>query len=157
PPRLAWLVASLSSSDFSERTRSPRFLDDPCIRALVLHPGGAPRPRPRSFDLCVGRDAAACHGSHRVGPTKSAFRGCYPTARMPAVYASQPPSRADHARLASGWWPPPLAGRDPHPRVATIGLVSLHHFLQSQTWPGARLPTVDSSRVTPRPWPARNG
>lgn len=29
------------------------------------------------------------------------------TARTPAVYASQPPSRAHHARLALGWWPPP--------------------------------------------------
>ena len=56
-----------------------------------------------------------------------------------AVYASQPRSPVDHARLATGWWPT-LAGRDLNPQGPYVKFLScrdLHNVLLTQAWPGA--------------------
>ena len=52
-------------------------------------------------------------------PATVAISELHHAAHPLAVYASQPPSRADHARLASSPVAFPLAGRDSHPRVTT--------------------------------------
>lgn len=57
-----------------------------------------------------------------------------------AVYASQPRSPADHARLATGWWPT-LAGRDLNPLGPYVKFQlcrDLHNVLLTQASPGAQ-------------------
>lgn len=114
--------ASRSASRFQlslETSRSPRFLGNPCIRAPFFDPGGEHAgQRPRAFGPALNLLSVAFRvQSARRPPLGISVSGLNSAARIPAVYASQPPSRAVHARLASGWRSPALAGRVFHPRV----------------------------------------
>lgn len=120
-PASLGFVAPLRSSGFPESARSPWFLGDPCIHALVMDPGGAPRSGPRLVSLRFERCADAFHDKQRVGPTtcppfEADSHGLHARCLRFAAHLA-----VGHARLASGWRPPALAGRDSHPRVATIG------------------------------------
>ena len=89
-----------------EKTRHPRFLDDPCVHAPLFDPGGPPAPGHfRTGDVVFrwinGVDSATMLSRlHHAACTLS-------------VYASQPGSPPDHATLDSGWWPT-LSGQDSH-------------------------------------------
>jgi len=104
----------------SAARRSPRFLVNPCMRAPFFDPGEEHAgQRPRAFGPALNLLSVA----FRVPPARRPplgirVSGLNSAAHIPAVYASQPPSRAVHARLASGWRSPALSGRDFHPRVA---------------------------------------
>ena len=103
-----------------ETPRSRQFLGNPSCACAGL------RPRWRSVQVrtpgltpCV----LTCSLLPSASFTASAstwlrLSGLHVAAHAPAVYASQPPSRADHARLASGWRSSTLAGWESHPRVA---------------------------------------
>ena len=118
-PGRARLLASLRrSGSLPEATRSPRFLGNPCARAPISDPGGGAQAETPGWPPCV----LACSLLPSASFTASAstwlrLSGLNAAARALAVYASQPPSRTDHARLASGWRSPALAGWDFHPRV----------------------------------------
>ena len=82
-----------------ENTRSPRFLDDPCLHAPLFDPGGS---------LASGHhDAtdAAFRQVNDVGSATISLSRLNHAACRPPVYASQPGSPPDHATLGSGWWP----------------------------------------------------
>ena len=90
-----------------EKTRYPRFLDDPCVHAPLSDPGGPPPPRPlqgRRWCLPRSRPRRLRHAP---------ISGLHHAACTPSVYASQPGSPPDYATLDSGWWPA-LAGQDSH-------------------------------------------
>lgn len=94
---------------FAGPTGSPRFLDNPCARAVLSDPGGSLAPTLQATS-CFARfvlSDIAFHVDNRVGLHNSSISGLYHTAHAPAVYASQPGSPLDHARLASGLglWP----------------------------------------------------
>ena len=99
--------------------RSPRFRGNPCIRAPFFDPGEElAGQRPRVFGPALNLLSVAFRGSSaRRPPLGIRVSGLNSAARIPAVYASQPPSPAVHARLASGWRSPTLAGQVFHLRV----------------------------------------
>ena len=114
--------ASRSASRFRfspAARRSPRFLGNPCIRAPFFDPGEElAGQRPRVFGPALNLLSVAFRGSSaRRPPLGIRVSGLNSAARIPAVYASQPPSRTVHARLASGWRSPALAGQVFHLRV----------------------------------------
>lgn len=82
-----------------EKTRSPRFLDDPCLHAPLSDPGG--RLTPGRF----GVSHAAFRHLNNVGSASISLSRLYHAAYRHPVYASQPGSPPDHATLGSGWWP----------------------------------------------------
>lgn len=85
------------SPDFRvEKTGSPRFLENPCGRALLSDPGGIEGVRP------LRRFNAAFRLLNDVGSRIQALTRLNHMARTLAVYASQSRSPEDHARLASG-------------------------------------------------------
>ena len=91
-----------------EKTRYPRFLDDPCVHAPLSDPGGPPPPRPlqgRRWCLPRSRPRRLRHAP---------ISGLHHAACTPSVYASKPGSPPDNATLDSGRWPT-LTGRDSHP------------------------------------------
>jgi hypothetical protein len=95
-------------------------------------PGGDVMPLARSTVAAV-----AFHQPGGVSPSTSTLSGLTPETHILAVYASQPPSRVHHARLASRRQSWALPGRDSHPRVASRGFSSLHRVLLSHALPGA--------------------
>ena len=102
-----------------ETRRSPRFLGNPCMRAPFFDPGEElAGQRPRAFGPALNLLSVAFRvRSARRPPLGISVSGLNGAARIPAVYASQPPSRTVHARLASGWRSPALAGQVFHLRV----------------------------------------
>ena len=106
-----------------EKTRSPRFLDDPCVHAPLFDPGGPPAPGHfRTGDVVFrwinGVDSATMLSRlHHAACTLS-------------VYASQPGSPPDHATLDSGWWPT-LTGQDSH----LLGHIEGFRHVFPFTWP----------------------
>jgi hypothetical protein len=114
--------ASRSASRFRvlpAARRSPRFLGNPCMRAPFFDPGEElAGQRPRAFGPALNlRSVAFRVPSARRPSLGRSVSGLNSAARIPAVYASQPPSPAVHARLASGWRSPALAGQVFHLRV----------------------------------------
>ncbi len=94
------LFTGLPSPDFPEETPGPpRFPGDLRVRALLSGPAGPPR------QVQLQRFGIAFHHSQRCRPLRDMqLSGLNHTAHTLAVYASQPGSPPDHARLASGWW-----------------------------------------------------
>ena len=90
-----------------EKTRPPRFLDDPCLHAPLFDPGGAPAPGPFRTGVGVFRHA------NGVDSATIILSGLHHAACTLPVYASQPGSPPHHATLGSGWGPA-LAGQDSH-------------------------------------------
>lgn len=109
-PAIAHVFRSLLRSGCPGAMRSPRFLGDPCIRALHFDPDEVRLPRPRAFALRFGMRILPSTWTTVSALVICSLSGLARTARVPAVYASQSPSRAHHARLALGRWPPPLPG-----------------------------------------------
>jgi hypothetical protein len=87
-----------------ETTGSPRFLRVPLVYMPCSTTPVGPRAGPIQHDDVAFR---LCNG---VGSHIFVISGLNNTACTLAVYASQPGSPLDHARLASGWWPA-LTGR----------------------------------------------
>src|SRR5947209_18787593 len=91
-----------------------------------------PQDRPvRPYDV-VGTAPAM---STTKAPTKTHLSGLNHTALALAVYASQPGSPQDHARLASRWWPLCGTGLVTR-RIPTKGfrVTSLHRFPLPQAY-----------------------
>ena len=86
--------------------RSPKFLGDPCLHALLFDPGG-----PLASGHSDARDVAFRIYNY-VGSASGLSRLNHTAYRLP-VYASQPGSPPHHATLGSGWWPA-LAGQVLH-------------------------------------------
>ena len=82
-----------------EKTRSPRFLGDPCQHAPLLDPGG-----PLTLGQFRVSDAAFRYLNDVGSASISLSRLDHAAYRLP-VYASQPGSPPNHATLGSGWWP----------------------------------------------------
>ena len=89
-----------------ERTRPPRFLDDPCVHAPLFDPGGPPS------QATTGPAMWSSAKLTTSTPHRTLSR-LYHAACTLSVYASQPGSPPDHATLGSGWWPT-LTGQDSH-------------------------------------------
>ena len=134
-PAVAHVFRSLPRSGCPEAPRSPRFLGDPCLRALRFDPDEVCFPRPRACGPVFWVADIAFHQVKGVGPRNLFLSGFNHTARRPAVYASQPPSRTHHARLALGWWPPPWP--DGTFTRGSQRKVSDATFVLSQACPGA--------------------
>ena len=105
-----------------EKTRYPRFLDDPCVHAPLFDPGEPPTPGHfRASDVVFrwiyGVDFA------------SALSRLNHAACTLSVYASQPGSPPDHATLDSGWWPA-LTGQDSH----LLGRIEGFRHVYPSTW-----------------------
>ena len=90
-----------------EKTRPPRFLDDPCVHAPLFDPDGAPAPGPFGTGDGVFRHA------NGVDSAKMILSVLNHAACTLPVYASQPGSPPDCATLGSGWGPA-LAGQVSH-------------------------------------------
>ena len=90
-----------------ETGRSPKFLGDPCLHALLFDPGG-----PLASGHSDARDVAFRIYNY-VGSASGLSRLNHTAYRLP-VYASQPRSPPHHATLGSGCWPA-LAGSGPAP------------------------------------------
>ena len=91
-----------------EVTRSPRFLGNPCARAACQRPrwgGGVRTPGDHAPALRLRR--CCLPRSPPCRPHDMPISGLAHAAHAPAVYASQPPSRTVHARLAPGGGPRP--------------------------------------------------
>ena len=91
-----------------EVTRSPRFLGNPCARAACQRPrwgGGVRTPGDHAPALRLRR--CCLPRSPPCRPHDVPISGLAHAAHAPAVYASQPPSRTVHARLAPGGGPRP--------------------------------------------------
>ena len=130
-PHSARLLSLRSVVPVSRRVRAlPGSWATPTYLPCSTTPVGRSIQSPGLVGLRFGRSVVAFRETRHVGPTMTFFRGCFSTAHMRAVYASQSPSRHAHARLASGWRLPALAGWDFHPRVALIGF-SLATLLSS--------------------------
>jgi len=82
-----------------EKTRSPRFLGDPCLHAPLFDPGGPLAPGH------FGTNDAAFRYFNNVGSALLSLSRLDHAAYTLPVYASQPGSPPDHATLGSGWWP----------------------------------------------------
>ena len=106
-----------------EKTRYPRFLDDPCVHAPLFDPGGPPTP---------GHYRAGDVVFRWINGVDSALElsRLYHAACTLSVYASQPGSPPDHATLDSGWWPT-LTGQDSH----LLGRVEGFQHVCPFTWP----------------------
>jgi len=126
---------SLRDTAHAEATRSPRFLADPRIRAVFFDPGGTAAPGHRALCPTHRRFGVAFRTYDDVGSHDSLLSRLNHTARILAVYASQPRSPLDHARLASGWWPS-LAGRDFNPLgpIERFQLRHLHSPFPGLSW-----------------------
>ena len=85
-----------------EKTRYPRFLDDPCGPAL--------RPRRTAAPQATTGRRWCLPFTTTSAPPCANFGA---PSRGLSVYASQPGSPPDNATLNSGWWPA-LAGQDSH-------------------------------------------
>jgi hypothetical protein len=96
---LELVTRSLRPGFTVEATGPPRFLGNPCERVLLSDPGGITDARP------LRRRDAAFRPFNNVGSRNLNISGLNDTTRALAVYASQPGSPRDHARLASGCWP----------------------------------------------------
>ena len=104
----AWTISTAAPAPPAqmEKTRSPRFLGDPCLHAPLFDPGGP---------LTPGQFRASHVAFRIVNYVGSALvlSRLYHAAYKHPVYASQPGSLPDHATLGSGWWPT-FAGQDFH-------------------------------------------
>jgi len=125
---------------FTATRRSPRFLGNPCIRAPFFDPAEElAGQRPRAFGPALNLRSVAfrVYSARRpsLGRDVSGLNGA---ARIPAVYTSQPPSPAVHARLASGWQSPTLAGQIFHLRVTLKVSHCYIVVLFLKAFPGAR-------------------
>ena len=89
-----------------EKTRYPRFLDDPCVHAPLFDPGEPPTPGHFRASDVVFRSINGVDFASALSRLNHA-------ACTLSVYASQPGSPPDHATLDSGWWPA-LTGQDFH-------------------------------------------
>ena len=104
-----------------EKTRYPRFLDDPCVHAPLFDPGGPPPSHFRTGDVVF----------RWINDVDSALElsRLYHAACTLSVYASQPGSPPDHATLDSGWWPT-LTGQDSH----LLGRIEGFRHVCPSTW-----------------------
>jgi hypothetical protein len=75
------------------------------LKTPVEGDGRDPGLAARRFDRLLSPSAS----STASASTRLRLSGLDAAANAPAVYASQPPSRADHAKLASDWRPPTLS------------------------------------------------
>ena len=120
-PLATGFFESVARSDIfiAEMSGPLRFLKTPCRHAVVRDPGQAEHRRPYACSV-LPSDVA-----QRLNPDECAFRdlssrtGRTSTACGLAVYASHPGLLPDHARLASGWWPPYPDGIDMPTRAPT--------------------------------------
>ena len=97
-------------------------------------PVGSPRRGLRGFAPTFARGDVAFRYFDGVGSHDMDFSGLHHAACTFTVYASQPGSPLDHARLASGWWPS-LAGQDSNllgPCTRFRLCYDLHRFLLTQ-------------------------
>ena len=105
-----------------EKTRYPRFLDDPCVHAPLFDPGGPPVPGH------YGTDDGVFRWINGVDSATMLSR-LYHAACTLSVYASQPGSPPDHATLGSGWWPA-LTGQGSH----LLGRIEGFQHVYPSTW-----------------------
>mgnify|MGYP000143256834 CR=1 FL=1 len=82
-----------------EKTRSPRFLDNPCLHAPLSDPGGPLTPGQLRVSDAAFREL------NDVGSASISLSRLHHAAYRHPVYASQPGSPPDHATLGSGGWP----------------------------------------------------
>ena len=85
-----------------EKTRPPRFLDDPCVHAPLFDPGGAPAPGPFGTGDGVFRHA------NGVDSAKMIFRGSItrPARSLCTLHSRGHPRTAQHSVPAGGQpWP----------------------------------------------------
>jgi hypothetical protein len=126
-------VQGLDSSSTGVRTGTllmetagpPRFLGDPSVCAPRSSAPVGLRRLAFSRRLRAARAELNYQGSHNARVLSELDNA----ARRLAVYASQPGSPHDHARLASGWWPA-FAGRDWLPAGS-------HRGFQVMSWPSS--------------------
>ena len=102
-----------------EKTRPPRFLDNPCVHAPLSDPGGPPTPGHYSAGDGVFRTG------YYVDSTMMVISGLNHAACTLPVYASRPrsPQDAQHSVPAGG---PALAGQDSHLRGRTEGFCHVY-------------------------------
>jgi len=115
----------------TETARSPKFLGNPWLRALLFDPDGT-----SALGLCCASvlPSALCTAS---APATNILSGLHHTAHTLAVYASQDGSPRHHARLASGCLAS-FAGRAWVP-AGFLRKVSVHLILLAQASLGANL------------------
>src|SRR6185437_15140463 len=110
--------ALLGGSTLPWRRRDlPGSWRTPPVHALFSDPGGIARRAIRAVPVSW-RDDVAFRVTNCVGSRNTEISRLIRTTCTLTVYASQPGSPLDHARLASGWWPT-LAGRGANPLGST--------------------------------------
>ena len=105
-----------------EKTRYPKFLDDPCVHAPLFDPGGPPS------QAITGPVVWSSAKLTTSTPHRTLSR-LYHAACTLSVYASQPGSPPDHATLDSRWWPA-LSGQGFH----LLGRVEGFRHVFPSTW-----------------------
>ena len=97
----AWTISTAAPAPPAkvEKTRSPRFLGDPCLHAPLFDPGGPLTPGQ------FGVNHAAFRSLNDVGSAPISLSRLNHAAYRYPVYASQAGSPPHHATLGSGWWP----------------------------------------------------
>jgi hypothetical protein len=100
PPTSLRCLRSAVPARCPEAAGSPRFLRNPCVRAVVSDPGGV-----ACAWLLQRRSDVAFRVRHGVGPHVDMLSWLNPKARALPVYASQRRLPSDHATLGSGWVP----------------------------------------------------
>ena len=137
-----------------EKTRSPRFLDNPCVHAPLSDPGGPPAPGHYRTGDGVFRTG------YYVDSTTMVISGLNHAACTLPVYASRPrsPQDAQHSVPAGGQpWPGRTLACGVAQKVSAMS-IPLHGILLHRALPGAQpaqpgqTPTIQRTalRLTPR-------
>ena len=117
-----------------EKTRPPRFLDNPCVHAPLSDPGGPPTPGHYSAGDGVFRT------DYYVDSAMILISGLNHAACTLPVYASRPrsPQDAQHSVPAGGQpWPGRTLACGVAQKVSVMS-IPLHGILLHQALPGAR-------------------
>jgi len=123
------------------------------MHAPFSDPDGTLGPGHSGAALLIGSRVLPSAVSKASAPVNRLISRLHRAACMLAVYASQPRSPSDHARLASGWWPT-LAGRDSNPLGPGVKFqpYPLHGILLTQALPGApKHESQQARRIEPDP------
>ena len=135
----------------------PRFLGNPCTHALVSDLGGSVVLGAPGCALRLEHDSVAFRGcTRRRHPQLFHFEALSHGLRTRCLRFAATVARVlphGHARLASGWQPPALAGRDFHPRVASQGF---RHCYMASSSPRLRLAHVQLEQGIAHPARRRN-
>ena len=126
-----------------EKTRPPRFLDNPCVHAPLSDPGGPPAPGHYRTGDGVFRTV------HHVDSAMILISGLNHAACTLPVYASRPrsPQDAQHSVPAGGQpWPGRTLACGVAQKVSVMS-IPLHGILLHQALPGAQTGQVQLTLV----------